>query len=284
MSDQKKNRLVDIRITELSGVDKGANRRRHLIVKREGGESMDHSEKPSLLTRLGEGLRGIFKSDAKDFSQNIATQKLRETFWQANDALRESIYSILNDEELDNAAKVQQAAVSLGQFQEFMLGLVSAILKPEAIEKAGAKISADRLKRLQECHKTLGEIIDEAQKIVDDPVNKGEEDDQVKPEDIKKMLDEALKLINERLDAVEKGAKEPPAGDPPAGDPPAGDVMKAEDIKKILDDSLNPLVKRIEVVEKARGIKKSINGQDNPGDDEETVAKEFGKGMFSGLL
>lgn len=42
------NRLVDIQVEEISGVDKAANRRRFLLMKREGGEEgdMDKADKP----------------------------------------------------------------------------------------------------------------------------------------------------------------------------------------------------------------------------------------------
>lgn len=83
---------------------------------------------------------------------------------------------------------------------------------------------------------------------------KGDEDD-MKKEDIEKMLDEKLEPITKKLEEIEKeegGGEEEPT--------PEETLMKQ--FGEVLDKKLTPINERLETVEKARGISKQADADD----------------------
>ncbi|WP_258871163.1 hypothetical protein [Virgibacillus dokdonensis] len=112
--------------------------------------------------------------------------------------------------------------------------------KPETITKAGKKISTANMNKIKDAHAML-----------DDLINQDEEEDEVKKEDIEKMLDEKLNPITKRLDDIEK---EDGGGN---DDNLEDDVMKQ--FSEVLDQKLDPITKRLETVEKARGVSNQVD-------------------------
>ncbi|HHV79082.1 MAG TPA: hypothetical protein GXX40_05650 [Firmicutes bacterium] len=364
------NRLTDIQVEEISGVDKAANRRRFLLMKREGGGegAMDKADKPmktedgkqypaeaylyvpdpekpsTWKLRIWEdpekkvtaaqvgraiaalspgGFRGnqvdipedeIPKIKAKlrrlwrevnpdkdpdempetikkqgfiakiaetlkkaiygkDFEANLIQSKIDEQWWRANEALRTAISEIIQDEGMTPQEKISQIAVTLGQFQEYILGLAQAQLnvtdqetQRSDIQKIGAKIARSRLEKIKAAYAVLAEILAE--------VEGDEEGDEMTKEEITRMVEDALKPVVERLEKLEK----PEDGDK---NDPAAEQVKKEDVQAMVTEAVNkalePVLQRLEVVEKAKGIKKSVDGQDDPD-------KDVKKSIWAGIL
>ena len=166
-------KLVDINIEEVSGVDKAANGRTFLVVKRaEGGEKVDE---PSLIKKITKIIKGILNGDdtSKDFNEVLDDQEKQELVWQQKsslwkftDALNAAIISIIeSDSVTDKKAAVIE---SIQQYYQ-------ALLDTEVV-KAGKKISNDRLSALKQAHEALGKVITDADNNNegDDNVAKGE--------------------------------------------------------------------------------------------------------------
>lgn len=349
------NRLTDINVTEISGVDRAANKRRFLLLKSEGGDEweMDKAERPmktedgkkypaeaylyvpdpekpstwklriwedpekkvtaaqvgraiaalspggfrgnrvdipedeipkikaklrrlwrevnpdkdesempetikkqGFIARIAEGLRNMFKAEGQTFSENIAQYQIGDKMWLAFEALRTAIQNTLADDGLTEAEKAEQVAVSLGQFQEFVMGLVGAATGT-GIRKIGAKIARHRLEKLKAAYAVLGEILAE--------VEPDEEGDEMTKEEVAKVVDEAVRPVVERLEKLEKPEAEP---------------LKREDVQamvtEVVNKALEPVLQRLEVVEKAKGVRKSVDGQDDPDGGK--------KSMWKGIL
>ncbi|WP_203363077.1 XkdF-like putative serine protease domain-containing protein [Bacillus sp. REN10] len=159
-----------------------------------------------------------WRTDEVEFEQDEA--KLREAI--------EDYVSILNDILLtENVAK------SIGE-------------PPENIEKAGKKISAARMDKINAAFDALNELKAEVEE---------EEEEEVKKEDIAKMLDEKLSPITKRLDAIEKEE-----GD---GAEPSAEEELLKQFSAALDEKLTPINDRLEAVEKARGISKQSHEEES---------------------
>ena len=294
-------KLYNMAIKEISGVTKGANRKTWLITKSEGGDavSMDIGDicqvavealgiaisktiedsgmditksQADVETSFDQFVEFIKSSSDGTFLQNIAAKDLRSHIWEATDALYDAVGNAIGNPDLDTAGKIEQVTQDLADFSDWLVAQVEM----HTVSKAGAIISADRLKRLKETHAALGAIISEAEKA-DPPegvITKGD-GTEMTAEEIKKAVDDALGPIVTRLDALEKG-------DSPEGDPPAGDV-KPDDVTKTVTEAvtkaMEPLITRLEVVEKAKGIKKSIDGNDDP-----NAQQEVKKSMWANVL
>ena len=156
------NKLVNMQIKEVSIVDKGANGKKFLIVKRaeddpvlEGGGNL----KKSISSKIMSFLKSAFDVEDKspvDFNTAMAISQKQEEDWKKDSllydgiwALRDSIDSISDDETLDD----KQSAVlqSLSQFFSY--------LNQNEIIKAGKKISADRMKALKDIYASLGDLL-----------------------------------------------------------------------------------------------------------------------------
>ncbi|TAH58239.1 MAG: hypothetical protein EWM48_02220 [Sphaerochaeta sp.] len=88
----------------------------------------------------------------------------------------------------------------------------------------------------------------------------------MKAEEISKMVDDALQPIIDRLDSLEKSGE---------------GEEKGEDMAQVVTDAITkamePIAQRLEVIEKAKGIKKSIDGQE---DEDKNVKKSFWGGIL----
>ncbi len=192
---------------------------------------------------------GVDQADAgtaKDVNEILAERQRSEVLWDLTYALQESLYSILEDPQVTDKAGAIDTV--LGQFR--------SQLQQSGIVKRGAKISADRLARLKQAHDLLGQIIGEAETSdAADDVTKGVES--VSKEDLAVLVGEAVKPLTERLEKLEKA------------DPTAA-------VAEAVNKALEPVLQRLEALEKAKGVRKSIDGQDG-----EPVQK---KSIWAGLL
>lgn len=107
----------------------------------------------------------------------------------------------------------------------------------------------DFLEILQEIKST--DDIAKALEYKPETIRKGED---MKAEDIKKALDEALLPINERLEAIEK---EVSPAEPDQTKQEGDDQL--EQLKAVMKEALAPINERLETVEKARGVSKQAD-------------------------
>ncbi|WP_271753072.1 XkdF-like putative serine protease domain-containing protein [Bacillus paralicheniformis] len=135
-----------------------------------------------------------------------------------------------------------------------------------SVEKAGRKFSASNLNEIKSAHAALGNLLSQAEVE--------EEEDELKKEDIEKLLDNKLNPITKRLDEIEKEA-ESAEGD-------GKDEKQEESVIKQMDElfeqKLSPIQERLEAVEKSRGISKQA------GSDQESDHEEIKKSVWDGLL
>lgn len=120
----------------------------------------------------------------------------------------------------------------------------------------------------------LQDFVDIAQEVlIEEDILKAvgkpsEGDDEMKAEDIKKALDEALSPINERLDAIEKEVTPEEPVQKEAVD------KQMEDFAAVLKEALAPISDRLETVEKARGVSKQVD-TDPQGQQQEQIQKGY---------
>jgi hypothetical protein len=219
-------------------------------------EAIEKQAKPD------EEVKGFFNAMKAFFSgekiQKGAVRDKYEANKQTRDfwAARESFDSVIrsynwrtdNYEFEADEAKAREALQEYSDIlQEILLSdnIAKALGKPpEEIQKAGKKISSARMDKINAALEALQEIKTDVE---------GEEDE-VKKEDIEKMLDEKLSPISKRLEEIEK--EEGTGGTPAAED----DIVKQ--FGALLDEKLTPLNNRLDAVEKARAV--SRQPEQNP--------------------
>ena len=213
------------------------------------------NEKPAAISNKGEAglfnlLKNFFtgeqiqKGAVKDkFDQ----RKKSNNFWVAIDSFESVMrrYNWQTDEYEfeEDETKIREAIQDLSDILIDLLAsdnIAKSIGKPpENIEKAGKKISAARMDKINAAFDALNELKAEVEE---------EEEEEVKKEDIAKMLDEKLSPITKRLDAIEK--------EEGAGAEPSAEEELLKQFSAALDEKLTPITDRLEAVEKARGISK----------------------------
>ncbi|MEC1652045.1 XkdF-like putative serine protease domain-containing protein [Bacillus vallismortis] len=193
-------------------------------------------------------------------------------FWAAQDALNSVLFNwnSPNEEMETDPEKIREALQDFVNIaQEILIAddIQKAIgSKPEELQKAGRKFSASNLNEIKNAHAALGKLLNQA--------GDDEEEDELKKEDIEKLLEDKLNPITKRLDKIEKEA------DSTANE--SQDVKQEESVIKqmdeLLEQKLSPIQERLEAVEKSRGISKQA------GSDQESDHQEIKKSVWDGLL
>lgn len=223
------------------------------------------------VTKSDEEVKGFFNAMKSFFSgeriQKGAVRDKYEANKQTRDfwAARESFDSVIRSynwrtDNYEFEADEEKAREAIQEFSDILgeillsTNIAKALGKPpEDIQKAGKKISSARMDKINAALDALQEIKTEVE---------GEEDE-VKKEDIEKMLDEKLSPISKRLEEIEK--EENPGG------APSGEEDIVKQFGTLLDEKLAPLNDRLNAVEKARGVSKQ-DTQEPPA----TVSKSEG--------
>lgn len=200
----------------------------------------------------------------------------RSNFWTAFDVMQTALghWDWRTDKFVmeSDPTKITEALTDFNEIISSLLvadDIVKAIGVPdsEVIEKAGKKISTSNMEQIKSAHETLG-------KLIELDSNK-EGDEEVKKEDIEKMIGDAVANavapLTKKLDNIEK--EEGQQEDPKATEGEDGNI--ADIVAKAIEKAMAPLVERVDKVEKARGISK---GQET---DPETEIK---KSVWDGLL
>lgn len=228
------------------------------------GERVEHEVKKSEqeqaagLLALLKNFLGVGTVQKGEMTNNYAQNIKRDNFWTAFYTLQNLLqrYNWSSDryEFESDADKVKEALV---EFSAIIIDLLTAenIVKsigrpPEEIVKAGKKISSANMTEIKSAHEALSKIIE---------ANAEEEAEEVKKEDIEKLVSEgvkkALEPIVEKLEAVEKSA-EPAGGAQEQPELTAADVISI--VAEAVTKAVEPLSQRLEKVETARGITKQV--------------------------
>lgn len=193
-------------------------------------------------------------------------------FWAAQDALNSVLFNwgSPHEEMKNDPEKIKEALQDFVNIaQEILIAddIQKAIgPKPEELQKAGRKFSAANLQEIKSAHTALGNLLSQAEVE--------EEEDELKKEDIEKLLDDKLNPITKRLDEIEKEA-ESAEGD---GEDEKQEESVIKQMDVLLEQKLSPIQDRLEAVEKSRGISKQA------GSDQESDKEEVKKSVWDGLL
>ncbi len=241
------------------------------------GERVEHVEKSEVeqakgLLQVLKTFLGVGTIQKGEMAEKYASRAKSNNFWAAFSTLQDTLqrYNWSSDryEFESDAGKVQEA---LSEFSGIITDLLTTanVVKamgrpPEDIAKAGKKISSANMAEIKSAYEALGKIVE-----LD-----SEGDDDVKKEDVEKMVSEsiakALEPVTAKLDVLEKG--EQPA--PEAKELAADDVAKM--VAEAVTKAMEPLAQRIEKVETARGVVKQADGDGQH--------QEVKKSVWDGLL
>ncbi|WP_309087186.1 XkdF-like putative serine protease domain-containing protein [Domibacillus sp.] len=229
-------------------------------------ETIDKNEQEPLTTSSDDQVKGFFNAMKSFFTGGEKIQKgevadkynsdrRRREFWAAQDALNSVIFNWDSwyDEDMESdQEKIREALQDFVDIAQTVLleeNIAKAIGKPPVpMEKAGRKISGARMDKINAAFMALSELKDE--------VEETEEEEEMKKEDIEKMLDEKLTPITKRLDDIEK--EEGVTGKLSA------EETLLKQFSEALDEKLTPINDRLEAVEKARGVSRQVPGDATP--------------------
>lgn len=241
----------EIKKGELTGFSMGGVGERVEIEKSE-------TEQAKGLLMLLKNFLGVGTVQKGEMATNYAQNIKRDNFWTAFYTLQNLLqrYNWSSDryEFESDADKVKEALVEFSTILTDLLtadNIVKAMGKPpEEVLKAGKKISTANMAEIKSAHEVLSKIIE---------ANVEEEAEEVKKEDIDKLVSEgvkkALEPIVAKLEAVEKNA-EPAAATQEQPELTAADVTSI--VAEAVTKAVEPLSQRLEKVETARGIAKQV--------------------------
>ncbi|WP_046180381.1 XkdF-like putative serine protease domain-containing protein [Domibacillus tundrae] len=239
-------------------------------------ETIEKNAQEPVTTSNDDQVKGFFTAMKSFFTGSATIQKgevadkynrdrRRREFWAAQDALNSAIFNWDSwyDEDMESdPEKIREALQDFIDIAQSVLleeNIAKAIGKPpETIEKAGKKISAARMDKINAAYDALAELKAEVD----------EEEEEVKKEDIQKMIDAALTPITDKLTAFEK--------EEGTAVTPAGEDETLNQVAEVLAKSLEPITSRLETLEKSRGITKQSH-EDPPPNENET---HFLKGIL----
>lgn len=243
--------------------------------------------KKAINTALSPIVKGVV---ADKYNKN---RKKRE-FWAAQDALNDVLFrwdswesGMETDPEVIREAL--QDFVEIAQDVLVQEDIVKAIGQPpEAIVKAGKKISASNLQHIDDAIATLTDLKNKTA-----PEEEPEEEDDLKPEDIAKAVQAAVGPIVKQMEGLAadvtelkkqdgEGDPDPNAGTSGAGTGtnPEGDAVTDAIAKALapLTEQMSTLAADVQIVKNSRG------GSAQGGTQDENIHKADGNVSFSGLL
>ncbi|MBP2635547.1 MAG: phage protease XkdF family protein [Firmicutes bacterium] len=238
------------------------------------GERVEHDDIQKSEMEQATGLLQVLKNffsvgtiQKGEVAETFASRAKSNNFWAAFSTLQDTLqkYNWSSDryEFESDAGKVQEALSEFSTIITEILttdNVVKAMGRPsDAVLKAGKKISTANMAEIKSAHEALSKLIDQ---------NAVEESEEVKKEDIEKMMADgiakALEPVTAKLSSLEKGAEPVTEPDKKAEQP----EMTAEDVTKMVTEAVakavEPLTQRVEKVEAARGIVKQLETETAP--------------------
>jgi len=242
-----------------------------------------------LLNRIAKALGLIEKGAVADkYNKN---RKNRE-FWAAQDALNAVLFrwdswetGTETDPEIIREAL--QDFVDIAQDVLVHEDIVKAIGKPpEAIAKAGKKISSGNMKHIDDAINALTELKNKTAPEVDE---EQEEDDDLKPEDIAKAVAAAIQPIVKQVEGlaadVTELKKQEGEGADPAAITEGGNEAQSDALADVIAKALAPLQEQMTTLAADVQLVKNSRGGSAQGEPEDDIKKSANGGVsFSGLL
>ena len=247
-------RMKDIDIDFISLVNKGANKQTVKIYKSDK-EPVNSNEEE--FTGFFNVIKSFFNKDKQqvkkseyitDFNtlvgEAVMEQRIRDARW----ALMDSLENTLLDSTVTD--KATHMANQIDAFKAYIINTVNTV----GIQKS--------LEQMQE-------------------IKKSKEDEDMKAEDIKKMLDDALNPIRDEIKVL-KGEEELPAGDDEGteGEGTETEPTQEEIIAKAIKEATGPLMDEIAELKKSRRAPQSLDTNVNGGIE---VKKSY-IGAFEGMF
>lgn len=225
-------RMKNIDIDFISLVNKGANKQTVKIYKADE-EPVDSNEEE--FRGFFNVLKSFFTKDKQtvkkseyitDFNilvgEAVLEQRIRDARW----ALMDSLENTLSDSTITD--KASYMSTQIDAFKNYIINTVNTV---------GIQKSLEQIKEIK----------------------KSKEDEDMKPEDIKKMLDEALNPIRDEIKVL-KGEEEPPAGDEGTeGEETETEPTQEELIAKAIAEATKPLMNEITELKKSRRAPQSLD-------------------------
>ncbi|HBU81754.1 MAG TPA: terminase [Paenibacillus sp.] len=280
----------DIQKGEITGFSMfGVGKREEVEDEEEVSKGLLHNIKKAINSALSPIVKGVV---ADKYNKN---RKKRE-FWAAQDALNDVLFrwdswesGMETDPEVIREAL--QDFVEIAQDVLVQEDIVKAIGKPpEAIAKAGKKISASNLQHIDEAIATLTDLKNKTAPADDEGQ---EEEDDLKPEDIAKAVQAAVSPIVKQMEVLAadvtelkkqdgEGDSDPNAGTPGAG---TGANPEADAVTDAIAKALAPLTEQMTTLAAdVQIVKNSRGGSAQGGAQDEGIQKSEGAVSFSGLL
>lgn len=231
-------RMKNIDIDFISLVNKGANKQTVKIYKADE-EPVDSNEEE--FRGFFNVLKSFFTKDKQtvkkseyitDFNTLVGEAVLEQRIRDARWALMDSLENTLSDSTITD--KASYMSTQIDAFKNYIINTVNTV---------GIQKSLEQIKEIK----------------------KSKEDEDMKPEDIKKMLDEALNPIREEIKVL-KGEEDPPAGDEGIeGEGTKTEPTQEELIAKAIDEATKPLMNEITELKKSRRAPQSLDNNPGPG-------------------
>jgi len=221
-------KLKDVLIEEITICDEPANRKKFYILK----------QRRLNMEELLENLKKILGDETVDESSVAKIKALPE---EKIEEIRKALEEVDGYQENFPPA-LNEAFLSLVKSATYEYPEKESALDFEDVEKAGASLSKATIAQLKKIQEIIEKLIGEkTKKFIDKDGNKLE-----LPEDVLRQLEELDELKKADKERVKKEKEDT-------------EKKEKEDIKTLKED--------VEKLKKAKGIKKSIEGQDNDADD-----------------
>lgn len=212
-------KLIDMKIDEVSGVDKAANGKTFVLLKREksakGGEKVEKNSLKNIVNTLKKAIGAVKKDDTEskvlDFNAAMTGKQKEDENWKKESVVCDAVYaldaaleSIVTSDELED--KQDAALESINQFFEFLQG--TDVLKGD--DDMGEQKNDETLKEVKNL---LEQLMDVVSGKTTEPANKddgGKANEPVKNDDgeEKGPEDGMSKSLKKRFEDLEKRNQE----------------------------------------------------------------------------
>jgi len=249
---QETNRLLGLRVREVSGVDLAANKRKFLLMKSKEGGEVTMAEKDAVV------------ESAEDIEKRKAEAAKQQMVCMVNDAVDASITSEADCDAAGGkwieapapaaAAKAEEVPKPkslLEKIRELIAGEhVDPTVKAEKVNKTGRVLRKDLEEQLKQALGLIQHVID---------TGSGEGESPAAP--ALKIDASALEPLREEMAKLTKAVE------------PFADLKKSFDAAiEEIDKQFRAMEARLDTVEETKGIKKSIPGQEpQPADKKESI-------------
>ena len=222
--------------------------------------------------KVSELLKGLTKSDdAKSFLQAYRERKVEDDLWDIFSALRESITSILGDDDITD--KTEAISNTIDEFKGAMSSFVGIV-------KAGAELNQGNVKLLTSVTESVQSVIDSLNGLLDKVNNKKTEktvgEDEMDTAKILKAISELATVVDgvvKKVDKLEEGDPVEMSDDDKAV--AATELGKSvEDITKAATEA-NQSFEDYVAAEKAK-VKKTATVEGEGEKDQATILKAIG--------